>query len=199
MLHCRKDCHIEDVLEACRVFFLSPPPPQPVFTMSFALAFGSFGDFVSTIQLLYQLQQALCNAGSSLMQYQALVDRIGTFQHLLVQAGQLQLRDISPALKNALNLHISQAEEATKAFFLHIRGYHASLSPGGTGQWFRDTWRKVKWKIGDGDVKEFIERMKEQAIAIGLLLSTANVFVCSNAVYSLDRLLMPPPTDRYIL
>jgi len=84
--------------------------------MSFALTFGSFGDFVSVIHLLRQVQQALGDARGSFVQYQGLVDRIGAFQLLLLPAGQLQLRDISPALKNALNLHVSQAEEATQAF-----------------------------------------------------------------------------------
>jgi len=146
--------------------------------MSFALTFGAFGDFVSAIQLLYQVQQALRSVGGSAMHYQPLIDRIGAFQLLLLQAGQLQLKDVSPALKNALNHHVSQAEEATKVFLSHIGGYHASLSPGGSGSWMRDTWKKVTWKLKDGDMREFTERMRDQTIAIGLLLSTANVSVC---------------------
>ena len=155
--------------------------------MSFALTFGAFGDFVSAIQLLLQVQQALRSVGGSAMHYQHLIDRIGAFQMLLLQAGQLQLKDVSPALKNALNHHVSQAEEATKVFLSHMRGYHASLSPGGSGSWVRDTWKKVTWKLKDGDMREFMERMREQTIAIGLLLSTANVSVCSQ----LSTALMP--------
>jgi len=146
--------------------------------MSFAPTFGAFGDFVSAIQLLYQVQQALRSVGGSAMYYQHLIDRIGAFQLLLLQAGRLQLNDVSPALKNALNHHVSQAEEATKVFLSHIGGYHASLSPGGSGSWMRDTWKKVIWKLKDGDMKEFIQQMRDQTIAIGLLLSTANVSVC---------------------
>ena len=147
--------------------------------MSFALTFGAFGDFISAIQLLHQAQQALRSVGGSAMHYRHLIDRIGALQLLLLQAGQLQLKDVSPALKNALNRHVSQAEEATKVFLSHIGGYHASLSPGGSGSWLRDTWKKVTWKLKDGDMRGFTEQMRDQAIAIGLLLSTANVSVRS--------------------
>ena len=151
---------------------------QPPLVMSFALTLGAFGDFVSAIQLQHQAQQALRSVGGSAMHYQHIINRIGAFQLLLLQAGQLQLKDVSPALKNGLNHHVSQAEEATKVFLSQIGGYHASLSPGGNGSWMRDAW-KVTWKLKDGDMREFMERMRDQTIAIGLLLSTANVSVCS--------------------
>jgi hypothetical protein len=88
--------------------------------MSFTLTFGAFGDFVSAIQLLYQVQRALRDASGSWTKYQGLVNRIGAFQVLLVQASGLSLKDIDSGLKNALDFHFSQAEEAAKAFLLHI-------------------------------------------------------------------------------
>lgn len=147
--------------------------------MPFILTFGSFGDFVTAIQILRQVQQALRDAEGSWTKYQGLVNRISAFQVLLVQAGGLRLKDIDSGLKNALDFHVSQAEEAAKTFLLHIGGYHASLSPGGTGRWFLDTWKRVRWNIRGGDVKEFLEAMRDQTIAIGLLLSTVNVLVRS--------------------
>lgn len=148
--------------------------------MSLAPTFGSFGDFVSAIQLLYQLRQSLRRIGGSSSQYQSLIDDIGAFHILLVQVGNLNLTSISLATEHALKHHVMLAAQATEAFLSQISPYHASLTAGGSGRRFIDTWVKMKWGILKGDdVKEFRDRINGQAIAIGVLLNSANVLVVS--------------------
>ena len=85
--------------------------------MSFAPAFGAFGDFISAPQLLLRVQQALRDAGGSSARYQSLMKDIDAIQALIFQVNSLIFSEIPPAFKNALKLHVSPVEKPTKPFF----------------------------------------------------------------------------------
>jgi hypothetical protein len=102
--------------------------------MTFAPTFGSFGDFVTAVQLLRQLQLALRDVGGSSTRYQCLIKDIDAFRALISQVRRLVFSDMPFESKNALKPHVSLAEVATKTFLSRIGGYRASLSPGGTGR-----------------------------------------------------------------
>lgn len=143
-----------------------------------ALTFGALGDIVSLWQILNGVLRALRDRGGSLKGYEKLVNGVSAFQVLLSQVSKLELGDFPLEFRNALKLHLSLAEEAAKTFLSRIGGHHASLSAG-TGRRVRDSWRRLWWEPKEQDKKEFEDQMKSQVIAIGVLLSTGNMFVCT--------------------
>ena len=152
--------------------------------MSFGIAFGSIGDLIAVGQIAWTLAKSLSSTRGSAKEYQGLVKELETFNNVLLQIVALwQNYESSPEL-DELGKVTKHAVEGWRnllcEFLLKFeKKYGASLRPGGSGNWAKDTSKKFLWLKEKDDVIELRRKVQSASDTITLLVLAAVGFVLS--------------------
>jgi histidinol dehydrogenase len=128
-----------------------------------SVGFGfSAGDFISALELVTTVVNALRESGESSTEYQALIKQLYTLESALIRVKQLELDDAQHAEVVALRQAAAQCQNTIDAFLEKIKSYQPSLRAGGSGSRVKDSWRKIKWALCK---KEDVVRFKADLMA----------------------------------
>jgi len=146
------------------------------------------GDFITTIQVLYSVHQALSCSRWRLTQYQEIIISVGAIRVLLAHLN-LFIWNFPFDIGDSLRHCVSSIAEFAEDFLLEIEGYRTSLSNPGTGSCSRDIrWEEKLGILMNNAAKEFRDKTNRQTTVIGCFLHVANEFVCHapQSVYLLN-------------
>lgn len=139
-----------------------------------SVGFGfSAGDFISALELVATVVDALRESGESSTEFRALVAQLTTLQTALESVNRLDIDDAQQGEVIALQQAAAQCQRTIDAFWKKIQKYQPSLKAGGSGSRVRDGWMKIKWALLK---KEDLVRFKMDLVghteSIEMLLAT---------------------------
>jgi hypothetical protein len=142
-----------------------------------SVGFGfSAGDFISALELVGTVYNALRDSGTSSTEYRVLIAQLYTLEKALLRVKALELDESQHAERVALLQAASQCQRTIDAFWEKIKKYQPSLRTGGSGSRVRDGWMKIKWALCQ---KEDLIRFKADLIghtgSIEMLLVTVQM------------------------
>lgn len=113
------------------------------------MSFGfSVGDILGGANLAYSLYQSLSATEGSAREYAKLIKELDAVHKVLVQVEQLrELKQLKQETLNALLFTVNTANEAMEDFIIRCKAYEGSLRTGGSGNVWKDGWKKGKWSI----------------------------------------------------
>ncbi|KIK66314.1 hypothetical protein GYMLUDRAFT_55620 [Collybiopsis luxurians FD-317 M1] len=140
----------------------------------FAFAFGSFGDFVTTLQLINSMRKALCDSTGSNAEYQQLIVELDEFVRALKSLKSIPI-PLNLVPQSVLNLRQDAIQSSNQLIlFIHkkINGYQRSLQTGGSGNRWQDSWMKVWWGLFKmSELVDIRSRVRDQVGKLNLLLA----------------------------
>jgi len=139
-----------------------------------SVGFGfSAGDFISALELVATVVDALRESGESSTEFGALVAQLTTLQTALESVNRLDIDDAQQGEVIALQQAAAQCQRTIDAFWKKIEKYQPHLRAGGSGSRVRDGWMKIKWAVL---MKEDLVRFKMDLVghteSIEMLLAT---------------------------
>jgi hypothetical protein len=138
------------------------------------MSFGySVGDFIAIGSLLFKIGATLRDSTGSSADYQELVLRFDCLEELLKTVDhQITISQLPPSATQAIKIHVSKCELLLRKFDTITEKYKKSLSQGGSGKTWNDSWRKIGWGLYKRDeILELFDGLGKQMDAIALLLS----------------------------
>lgn len=148
--------------------------------VSVGLAFGSFGDIVTLIQIIVDLTKALRDRKAS-TEYQELITELGALQAILEDIkGVFATTDqgttpVARSSLNAIELAVKTCSSLIKDFTDRTQGYERSLLAGEPGTNIWDFWQTVDWKLfKKGAVAHLREQLRDQKTVMILMLSLSS-------------------------
>ena len=148
-----------------------------------SVGFGfSAGDFISALELVSTIVDALRSSGSSSTEYRALISQLYTLETALLRVKRLELDESQHAEVVALRQAASQCQRTIDAFWDKIKGYQPSLRAIGSGDRLRsrvkDGWMKIKWALcRKEDLVRFKADLMGHTESIEILLTTVQMWV----------------------
>jgi Fungal N-terminal domain of STAND proteins len=138
-----------------------------------SVGFGfSAGDFISALELVATVVDALRESGESSTEFRALVAQLHTLQIALESVNCLEVDDAQQGEVIALQQAAAQCQKTIDAFWEKIKKYQPSLRTGGSGSRVKDGWMKIRWAVCK---KEDLSRFKMDLVghteSIQLLLA----------------------------
>jgi hypothetical protein len=148
-----------------------------------SVGFGfSACDFISALELVVTVADALRESGASSNEYRALISQLHTLETALLRVKCLELDDSQHAEVVALRQAASQCQRTIDAFWEKIKKYQPSLRTGGSGSRVRDGWMKIKWALcRKEDLVRFKADLMGHTESIEMLLTTVQMYVDSTA------------------
>ncbi len=145
------------------------PPP--------AMSFGfSAGDFISALELVTTVVNALRESGGSSAEYHALIKQLYALESALIRVKQLEVDDAQHAEVVALRQAAAQCQNTIDTFWEKIKKYQPSLRAGGSGSRVKDSWKKIKWVwCKKEDVVKFKADLMAHTESIDILLTTIHM------------------------
>lgn len=145
--------------------------------MAFAPSFGSVGDFLSITILIKDIALALDECRGSAHKYQQLrqgLDVLGeTIRHVENAYQNPELVVSNDASATATRL-ISQIHQSLADFKSQkLQKYATSLSPGGSGNAFKDAARKIQFKFDEKDIENFQREVMTNNMLLTILLEVS--------------------------
>jgi prephenate dehydratase len=139
-----------------------------------SVGFGfSAGDFISALELVATVVDALRESGESSTEFRALVAQLHTLQIALESVNCLEVEDAQHGEVIALQQAAAQCQKTIDAFWEKIKKYQPSLRTGGSGSRVKDGWMKIRWAVCK---KEDLSRFKMDLVghteSIQLLLAS---------------------------
>jgi hypothetical protein len=114
--------------------------------MSVGVGFSA-GDFISALQLVATVADALRASGASSSEYRALISQLYALETALLRVKHLELDDSQHSEAVALRQAASQCQWTIDVFWEKIKKYQPSLRTGGSERRVRDSWMKIKWAL----------------------------------------------------
>lgn len=110
------------------------------------MSFGfSVGDILGGASLAYKLCRALSEEKGR-TDYQQLIAELNIVHKVLLQVEELRVSNqLAQATLNALLFTTNSASEAMEVFLADHAKYSESFKRGGSGNMFKDTWRRGMW------------------------------------------------------
>lgn len=140
------------------------------------MSFGfSAGDFISAATLTYKLIHALSDSSGSSIEYQQLIQDLSCVHRTLLQIDQMhQSHQLNQSTLHALAHQVDSTRKPIEDFLARTEKYRHSLTAGGSGNWGKDSWRKIGWSLHKKDeVRVLREVLQLRLLSINILLSTA--------------------------
>jgi Fungal N-terminal domain of STAND proteins len=139
-----------------------------------SVGFGfSVGNFISALELVATVVDALRESGESSTEFRALVTQLQTLQIALESVKSLEIEDGQQGELIALRQAAAQCQKTIETFWEKVKRYQPHLRAGGSGSRVKDGWMKVKWALCK---KEDLARFKMDLVShtesIQLLLAT---------------------------
>jgi hypothetical protein len=142
-----------------------------------SVGFGfSAGDFISALELVTTVVNALRKSGDSSTEYQTLIKQLYTLESALIRVKQLKLDHAQHAEVVALRQAAAQCQNTIDMFWEKIKKYQPSLRARGSGSRVKDSWRKIKWALcKKEDVVKFKVDLMAHIESIDVLLTTVHM------------------------
>ena len=143
------------------------------------------GDIIAVSILIKNLVKCLDEARGSRREYQAIKLELWSLDRALLEV-EVLLRDCkqSPELNSLWDTANRCAEQCRKCildFQKTIERYQDTLQLGGTGNVFRDSTAKVRWRISQkDDLAKFRAEITAHRSTMNILLATAGMWVVWN-------------------
>jgi len=138
----------------------------------------SVGDFVTGINLLKNVIDALKDCGESTAEYRGLTKDLENLMTTLCQVQHLEFDESLLSERDALYKAASYVQGIIEQFLDKNQKFHDPLSIGGSGSRVRDAWKKVQWALcKKEDVAKFREQLRDCIGTINLLLATAQMYL----------------------
>lgn len=136
------------------------------------MSFGfSVGDFLAAIELVHDLATALSDGHGSNLKFQGLVQELYSLERVMVEIKNLE---VSPELESRLWMvqqAASHCQTAIGNFLQKSDVYMRCLRQGGSANWWKDAFYKIKWAVYKADdVDELRACLRGHATAMGLML-----------------------------
>ncbi|KAF2432928.1 hypothetical protein EJ08DRAFT_584590 [Tothia fuscella] len=145
------------------------------------ITFGAVGDIISVSLIVKDLLLALDKSRGSSAEYEGIVRELLVLDTALLRVDQLsRTRDATPqlhALYETARQTVQKCRESVDKFKDRNKKFDVFLAGGGSGNWGRDTARKIQWKASgrDEEVVKFRAEISGYTNSIHLLLATANI------------------------
>lgn len=138
------------------------------------MSFGfSVGDFIAAAELAYKLGKAL--AHDSRESYAQLIGQLDSVQKVLLQIEDMHNADQFVASTiNALMFIADSIKELVGSFLSRYEKYSKSLKPGGSGNAFRDGYRKVRWAFKEEEVQKLQNQLHFALTSMTCLMTAAS-------------------------
>lgn len=142
-----------------------------------AAAFGfSTGDFISSINLVKSVIQALNDSKGSSKEYLEVIAELRGLETVLVLVKSQYNQSIQPSQRAALRQAVKDCETSIDDFLASIEKYHGHLNRIGSNSKWKDTVRKIQWHLCEADeLTSFRLRIASHAQNIDMLLATIQV------------------------
>lgn len=140
--------------------------------MSFDPTFGSFGDFLSIAILIKEICVALNESRGSARNYQDLIQQLEILAKA-IQALAVYLssqRTGSDSESVTILQIVEQIRILLEEFHDRLRKYAPSLSPGGSGNAWKDAGRKLQFRMEEGDFEKFLTKVKAYTMLLQPLI-----------------------------
>ena len=142
-----------------------------------SVGFGfSAGDFISALELVATVVDALRESGDSSTEYRELISQLFTLETALLSVKRVELDDAQYAEVVALQQAAAQCQRTIDAFWEKIKKFQPSLRSGGSGSRVRDGWMKIKWALcRKEDLVRFKADLMGHTESIEMLLTTVQM------------------------
>lgn len=144
--------------------------------MAAVFSFGSLGDILAIAELAYKLARALSESTGSSAEYQAVIAELDTLTTALRILNEIIARQpLQPSVQHTIRHALERCRSLMDAFKLRIEGYQRSLMKGGSGNRWRDSWRKIGWSIfRKEELIALKQELSEQKATINMMLSMSH-------------------------
>ena len=145
-----------------------------------SVGFGfSAGDFISALELVATVVDALRESGLARTEYHGLVNQLDLLKTALHEVNNVELDASQYTEKVALQQAAAQCQRTIDDFWRkNITKYEPSLKARGSGSKFKDGWMKAKWALYQ---KEELAKFKADLVghteSINLILATVHMWV----------------------
>ena len=138
------------------------------------MSFGfSVGDFIAVGKLIIQISSALHESAGATTEYQSLLLRLDSLMETLRLADRsIRGSQLQPSATNAIVKHLDRCLAHLRKFNTVIEKHRKSLSKGGSGNRFKDSWRKIGWSLfTKEEIKEIDDALEGDVNFISLMLA----------------------------
>lgn len=138
------------------------------------------GDIIAVSILIKNLVKCLDESRGSPAEYQALTRELWSLDRALLEV-ELQLRDCKQSkelkgLWDIANRCAEQCHECIVDFQKTTERYQRTLQQGGTGNVFRDSTAKLRWRVSKrDDLAKFRAEITAHRSSMNILLATAGM------------------------
>jgi hypothetical protein len=113
-----------------------------------SVGFGfSVGDFISALELVATVADALRDSGESSTEFRAIVTQLQTLQTALESVKSLEVDDEQQGEVIALRQAAAQCQKTIEAFWEKVKKYQPHLKAGGSGSKVKGGWMKIRWAV----------------------------------------------------
>ena len=162
--------------------------------MSFALTFGSVGDFLTLIGLGIKAVQALLDGAGSTSEYQDLIAELVALSSVLglVHSRFTPQHRLRPDVVNAIDFEISGCRSVINKFLKSVKGYEKALGSAGR----HGSLRKIAWKIlKPDDVATLRAKLAAHRGTIDMLVNV--IILCVQLLFTRKRSRQYPPVSPH--
>ena len=137
------------------------------------MSFGfSVGDFISALELVGTVVNALRESGGCGAEYVELVKQLYSLETALPQVKQLELGEEQRSEYIALRQAASQCQQTIDNFWTKIKRYQKHLRAGGSTFRLKDGWMKVRWAMcRQDDLARFKADLAAHAQSINIVMT----------------------------
>lgn len=141
-----------------------------------SFSFGSFGDIITICQLVKAGIDALDDSRGSAADYQTLKTLLSNLAYILFKIKALvETKKIADA--DMLTRTLEDCFTTLKSFVAKIKKFDKNLGLDGSGNWFKDSYRKIRWPGMKEDVAAFRNNVTMYLGMLQLLLQGAGMSV----------------------
>ena len=137
----------------------------------------SVGDFISALELVADVIDALRESGEASKRYRELVRQLDSLESVLLRVKRLELDEAQYAEYIALQQTSSQCQRTIDEFWKKIKKYQPALGTKGSSR-LKENWMRIRWAVcKKEDVNAFKADIAAHTESIHLLLTTIQMSV----------------------
>lgn len=143
-----------------------------------SVGFGfSVGDFITALQLVGQVIDALREVGGAGQEHRELMHELYTLETALINVRRVEVDESLQGEVIALRQAASQCQFTIQNFLKKVQHYQPHLATGGSGSRMKDAWMKIRWAVcKKEDVGKLRADLRGHTGSIEILLSTMQMY-----------------------
>jgi hypothetical protein len=136
----------------------------------------SAGNFISTLELVAIVADALRESGESSTEFRTLAAQVNTLKTALESVNCLEIGDAQQGEVISLQQAATQCQRTIDTFWKKVEKYQPHLKVGGSESRVRDGWMKIKWALlRKNDLVRFKMDLIGHTVSINILLTTLHL------------------------